>query len=181
MIRYINSLLGVAAVILFVIHGMTMGLFLAGYLDYSPTRKYWGYALLICIILHAIISMMLVVFTDGKRKHMVYFKKNVGAHSQRILGIVAAILIYRHMAAYGYVNEAGIYILKEPTIATFITEVLMAIVVGTHIVLSLPKAAITLGVISKQEEMKNQRNLAYTIFFLVEFVSLYGLCKYFLG
>ncbi|WP_312648549.1 hypothetical protein [Aminipila sp.] len=181
MIRYINSLLGVAAVILFVIHGITMGLFLAGYLDYSPTRKYWGYALLVCVILHGILSMMLVIFADGKRKHLAYLKKNAGAHSQRILGIIAAVLIYRHMAAYGYVNEAGIYIFKEPTLTTFISEVLMAIVVGAHIVLSLPKAAITLGVITKQEEMKNQRNLAYTIFFLVESVSLYGLYKYFLG
>ncbi|WP_312091405.1 hypothetical protein [Aminipila sp.] len=181
MIRYINSLLGVAAVFFFTVHGITMGLFLAGYLDYSPTRKYWGYALLVCVILHGILSMMLVIFADGKRKHTAYFKKNAGTHAQRILGIISAILIYRHMAAYGYVNEAGIYIFREPTFSRFITEFTMALVVGAHIVLSLPKAAITLGVITSQEEMKNQRNLAYMIFFIVESVAFYGLYQYFLG
>ncbi len=85
------------------------------------------------------------------------------------------------MAAYGYVNEAGIYIFREPTFSRFITEFTMALVVGAHIVLSLPKAAITLGVITSQEEMKNQRNLAYMIFFIVESVAFYGLYQYFLG
>lgn len=181
MIRYINSLLGVFAVVLFVIHSITMGLFLAGYLDYSPTRKYWGYALLVCVILHGVLSMMLVIFSDGKRKYLVYYKENIGAHTQRALGIIAAILIYMHMAAYGYVNEAGEYIVKEPTVIRFITESALAIVVGGHIVLSLPKASITLGVITTPEEMKRQRNLAYIIFAIVETVALYGLYRYFLA
>lgn len=179
MIRFINSLLGVSAVILFVIHAVSMGLFLAGYLEYFPTRKYWGYALLVCVILHGLLSMMLVIFSDGKRKYLAYYKENIGVHLQRILGIVAAILIYIHMSGYGYINEAGIYILKEPTISKFITEVVMAIVVGGHIVLSLPKAAITLGVITTSEQLKSQRNLAYMIFLLVESVAIYGLFRYF--
>ncbi|QHI72746.1 hypothetical protein [Aminipila terrae] len=180
MIRCINAWLGAAAVALFTIHGITMGLFLAGYLDYSPTRKYWGYALLICIILHGVISLMLVIFADGKRKSFVYFKENRKTHLQRILGIIGAVLICHHMVAYGYVNAAGVYILKEPSFTTFITEAAMAVVLGAHIVLSLPKAAITLGMIKTQKEIKLQTNLAYILFFMVESIVLYGLCSYFL-
>lgn len=180
MIRYINSLLGVAAALLFSIHAITMGLFLAGYLQYEPTRKYWGYALLVCVILHGLLSMMLVMFADGRRKYFAYFKKNIGIHTQRILGILTAALIYRHMAAYGYINEVGIYVIKEPTISRFITELIMAIIVGGHIVLGLPKAAITLGTIKSSEEIKSQRNLAYMIFFLVEAIAINGLVRYFI-
>jgi succinate dehydrogenase/fumarate reductase cytochrome b subunit len=158
-----------------------MGLFLANYLPYSSMWSYWGYALLLCTILHAVLSIFLVTLGDGKKKKIGYMKQNAGAYAQRIFGIVMIILIYLHMSAYGYINENGAYILKEPTKLTFIAEVLLVLIAGGHIVLSLPKAAITLGMITQESEYKKYKNLSYMIFFVVAGISLNGLFSYFLG
>ncbi|MBN7774355.1 hypothetical protein [Clostridium aminobutyricum] len=181
MIRTINSFLGLASILLFCIHGISMGLFLAGYFPYSHTRAYWGYALLLCVILHAILSLFLITLGDGKKKQFSYVKQNAGSYIQRILGILMIALIYLHMSAYGYINEDGAYLLKEPDKSTFVTQVLLVLVAGAHLLLSFPKSAITLGMINNESEYKNYKNLSYMIFFIVVGISLNGLWRYFLG
>lgn len=181
MIRTINSILGFVSILLFCIHGITMSFFLAGYLPYSHTRIYWGYALLVCVILHGILSLFLITLGDGKKKQISYLKQNAGSYLQRILGILMIVLIYFHMSAYGSTNEEGIYVLKEPDKITFVTQALLTLVAGAHITLSFPKSAITLGMVSSEAEYQNYKNLSYMIFFIIVGMSLYSMWKYFLG
>lgn len=179
MIRFVNGLLGAAAAILFAIHSISMGMVLAGYIQYSYSLKYWAYALLVCLILHAVISIALVVFETGKNRIDRYAKVNAGIHLQRISGIILIVLVYFHMNAYGYLSDDGVYILKEPTMTGFLSQVALALIAGFHMVTGLPKSMISLGCIRDAKEMKAQKNFVYMVFFIVEAVAIYGACIYF--
>lgn len=179
MIRTINGLLGAVATILFAIHGISMGLFLAGYLPYVYERKYWGYALLVCVILHAVIGMALTFFEKGKTKADRYAKANKGTHAQRVLGVLAIFAIAGHMNAYGYFTDEWVYILNEPTTFGFIKQVAVALVVGLHVMIGFPKSMITVGHIRNPQELKNQKNFVYMLVFATWAVAIYGACNYF--
>lgn len=179
MIRTVNGLLGAAATILFGIHGISMGLFLAGYLPYSYTRKYWGYALLVCVVLHAVISIALVIFEKGKNKGDKYAKANKESHIQRVLGIITIVFIALHMNAYGYFTEDWVYIVKEATMAGFAAQVGLALLAGLHLMIGFPKSMISLGYIREPKDLKSQKNFAYMLVFATWFVAIYGACNYF--
>ena len=179
MIRTINGLLGVVAVILFGIHGISMGMFLAGYLPYVYERKYWGYALLVCVILHAVISISLTIFETGKNKVDRYAKINKESHIQRALGVLTVVAIAGHMNAYGYFTDEWVYILNEPTTFGLIKQIAIALVAGLHLMIGFPKAMISVGYIRNPQEIKNQKNFVYMLVFATWFAAIYGACNYF--
>lgn len=179
MIRTINGMLGAIAVLLFGVHGISMGLFLAGYLPYIYERKYWGYALLVCVILHAVISITVTAFETGKNKVDKYVKLNKESHIQRVLGVAAIFVIAGHMNAYGYFTDEWVYILKEPTNFGLVKQIAIAVVVGLHLLIGFPKAMISIGYIRNPQEIKSQKNFVYMLVCATWFAAVYGACNYF--
>ncbi len=130
-----------------------MSLFLLGILSFSPDRKPWAYLFAALLIIHGLLSLGLAV-KKYLRPHRIYPLLNRTFILQITLGIIVLVLLGLHMISFGYITHSGEYVLRELHITTYLLQLGIIIAVGLHCFISLPKAGITLGLITKQNRIR---------------------------
>ncbi len=152
MLRILNSLLTLPLICLFWIHSIPQSLFLLGYLPFSPDRKLWAYLFAALLLLHGLISLALAL-QKYRRPHRIYPAQNKGFLLQITMGILILVLFALHAVSFGYTTSAGEYILRDPQITILLLQITLTIAAGLHCLISIPKACVTLGLLTREQHM----------------------------
>lgn len=126
MLRKINSILTIPIFVLFAVHLILMLGLLTGFIGFNPDFKMISFALAAFVLVHALFGIYFAferIFLR-KRGHKFYPKENKLFRVQLISGIVMLILVFLHTTAYGYTNAEGIFVLRDPSVFYYITELL---------------------------------------------------------
>lgn len=152
-LKKINAALGLLSILCMLIHlGYTIFSYLTFY--YNPTlRNMTAYPFMVLVCLHAVFGMM-TVFTnsDGTRLDL-YPKQNLATILQRLTAALIFPLLIIHIKTNSLLIAVNGQILI--VLLLFIAELLFFAVVITHVVLSLTKGLVTLGLLTSREKQKN--------------------------
>jgi hypothetical protein len=69
------------------------------------------------------------------------------------MGILILVLLALHAVSFGYTTSAGEYILRDPQITTLLLQITLTIAAGLHCLISIPKACVTLGLLTREQHM----------------------------
>ena len=143
--RKINGIIAMAALALFVVHGVLGALNLMTVA--TVIVKALSHTMLALIIVHALISVGLTVksVTTAVKTRAPYFKQNRLFWARRISGALILILIFFHTTAFGY-TSGGVFRLVPFDIFRLITQILFLLSVAVHIITNVKPMLITFGV-----------------------------------
>jgi hypothetical protein len=140
-LRKLNAVFSLICTILILDHSIFLSIWMVTRGGIEKTENPLPRILVICMILHAVISITLGILghkNAEKRKCNTYAKENRQTIIQRISGILIIILIVFHIA--GAINHF------QPKILHAIIHPVFFIVVLAHVAVSTSKAFITLGI-----------------------------------
>jgi hypothetical protein len=182
MLRKINSILTVPIFVLFAVHLILMSGLLTGFVGFNPDFKKIGFALAALVLVHSLFGIYFAferIFLR-KRGQKAYPKENKLFRFQLISGIVMLILVFLHTTAYGYTNAEGIFVLRDPSVFYYITECLLALFVCAHSAVSVPRMAITFGLIKEGKGLLNIVKVSTAVFALVFIFAVFIFSTYYL-
>ena len=182
MLRKINSILTIPIYILFAAHLILMSGLLTGFVGFNPDFKIISFALAALVLVHSLFGIYFAferIFLK-KRGQKVYPKENKLFRFQLISGIVMLILVFLHTTAYGYTNAEGIFVLRDPSLFYYITECLLALFVCAHSAVSVPRMAITFGLIKEGKGLLNIVKVSTAVFALVFIFAVFIFSTYYL-
>lgn len=146
--KTLNSILSFIIVICLIDHVTMMSLLLSGLISYSPALKISGYVSLCMIIFHAVYGFV-CIYKGSRGKAPAensYWYQNKTMAVQRISAIAMVLLILLHTA--GKITSLSVYgFVMNKHIAGLMFLWLLAFCVALHIWLSIPKAAVSIGLI----------------------------------
>ena len=173
-INAILSLLTVAA--LFVHIGYTVFAYLTLY--YNPTLKnLMSYPFMILTCLHAVLSMVTMMFFSDGSKLDLYPQQNVETIIQRVSAVLIIPLLILHLNTFSLMQscaESGnwvVYVLLTVAQTLFYAASLL------HVAFSVPRALITLGRISTEEQKKKADRIVRIVCAVVFVVSAFAVIK----
>ena len=180
MLRYLNSLLGAACVLLLLAHILWAAALLAGFIGYTPFIGRIGWAFMVCLVLHGLLSVYLFTIPDRPAPRFPYPRSNAGAWAQRISGIAMILLIIPHlMEAYGHVTLSGWYLPKEPTAARYVLEALLLLAVTVHLWQGLSRLPVSLGLLRDEKSLDRWKRGLKAAVAVVTLLVLAALTRYF--
>ena len=143
--RKLNAIITVLIIILFIDHGIMGGFLLTGL--GTPNIIIGGYIMMAIVLVHVIIGVKLTIDTISaqKKSGTWYPKENRLFWARRISGFAVIIFLAFHMMAFG-AGRGDIARLGEFTTFKMITQVLMVITIGIHIISNVRPMLITLGI-----------------------------------
>lgn len=153
MLRKINSLLTIPTLILAMVHIFLTSLVLTGVVGFTPWFTYVNNSLLFIVAVHVVISVLLLFGKILGRGHR-YIPQNKVHFIQMFSGILMVVFVIIHMSAYGFVAPDGTFVLRAPSLSYYITECLLILSVSVHFMVSIPRLAISLGLIKEKSGMK---------------------------
>jgi len=178
--RQANILLSCLCALLLLLHTIPVGLVLLGVMDFAPWIGVINMVLLIVMMIHAVLSLILVIpklKASGR-----YVRENAGVWIQRLLGLGALIFSMFHRGAFGHTDAAtGQYIQAAPTLGAFALQLLLAWALAIHLAIGAPKAALALGFIAGEGDMGRARRISWTACGLLLGYMTLAFFIYFLG
>ncbi len=159
--RYINAVLALFLAVFYAAHGVWEGLFLLGFTGYSGIAHIFGMVIFTILIVHAVISLLLVFVFDGRNRPVIYPRSNAAVYLQRITGIIVIVLVYLHITFYNAPFSGPM-------------NILMVVLLGIHIGVSLPRAAVTLGLVGSDSGMKIFQAASWAASILIMIVTILG-------
>lgn len=180
MLRYINSLLGAACVLLLLAHILWAAGLLLGFIGYTPFIGRIGWAFLVCLTLHALVSVYLLLIHDRPRPRSPYPCSNRGVWVQRISGVAMIALIIPHISeAYGHVTASGWFLPHQPRAGRYILEAALLLAVLLHLWQSLPKLPVSFGLLRDGKSLARWRRGLRIAVALLGILVLAALTRYF--
>lgn len=139
-LRKINSYLSLATTALFVIHLSIMCLLLSMVIPYMQWYKASSFLLLIVTVAHAVLSTILLFMKtkENDQRHM-FWNNNTTTLMLRILGFLMLVMTFLHVK-----DGANMFMYQVAYIA----------VASGHLVLSFPRALLTIGKVKSEEVYK---------------------------
>lgn len=182
MLRKINSLLTIPIFLLFIVHLILMGGLLTGLLGFYPDLKLFGQLLTPFVLLHAAFGILFLIqrIVCKKRGQNVYPKPNTIFRVQLLSGIAMLILVLVHTTAYGYVGADGSFVLRAPSLLYFILESLLALTICIHCAVSLPRMAVTFGLIKNKLGLIKTVKTSMKIFAVIFLIAEIAYCIYYI-
>lgn len=158
MLRYVNSALGAACLLLLLGHLLWGAALLFGIIGYTPLIARLGWALLVCLILHALLSLYLVFIQDRPRPRFPHARANSGAWVQRLSGLALLLLLIPHVVrGYGHMTMSGFFLPDPPTVGRYLMESLLLLAVALHLEQSLSKLTLSLGLLRDERSLEGWR------------------------
>lgn len=143
--RRLNGILAMAALALFVVHGILGAL---NMMDIAPiVSKILSHIMLTLIIAHAAIAVGLTVrsVVIMAKTKAPYVRQNRLFWARRISGVLILALIFFHTTAFG-TTSGGVFRLVPFDVFRLITQILFLLSVAVHIITNVKPVLITLGV-----------------------------------
>ena len=174
-LKKINAVLGLATSIFLIIHsGFSAYCYAAFY--YNPVLKYvFAVPLAICVSLHAALGMLAVTMqSDGTGKQM-YYGLNRETSIQRISAALIFPLLIIHLYTFRLIQLSAGRVLPFGLI--LLSEVLFYAAVYTHVAVSVPRAFITLGLLSDIKKKQSIDRAMYIICAACFAVCVIAVCR----
>ena len=134
-----NTILSVLMLLIFMIHGSSVGKILA-----------WiGVGIL---VVHTVMGTVLTVQSLRAAKHSgkMYLKQNAIFWARRASGMAILILLFFHIGLFGKVQN-GTYILFPFTTVKMVTQLLFVAAIFIHVFINIRPLLVSLGIISYKE------------------------------
>ena len=154
------ALLSILLMLVHIVYGIFM--YLTGY--YNPgllEALSWPFCAAVC--LHAVFGMLTVFLQpDGTRMDL-YPKKNLRTILQRVSAALIFPLLILHIYTFGLMSEFAQQGKKGLILLLLLAEILFFAVIITHVAVSLTKAFITLGWLTREQTQKRIDRVVYVI------------------
>ena len=174
-IKKVNAVLGLLSIVFMIIHiGYSVFCYLTMYYN-EMLKMVTAVPFMVLVCLHAICGMSTLFFnSDGTRMNL-YPKKNMGTILQRLCAALMFPLLILHLFTFNIMkNAAGngnmwvIYLM-------FVVEILFFACVITHVVISLSKGLVTLGLLTSPSTQKTLDRVMYIIGAVVFVIAVYAI------
>jgi len=150
--KLIVSILGLVCLILFDIHAIYASGLMLGIFSYSPYIKKLGVCLMVCLLIHASLSLPFVVFRFVKSRK-IYARLNFYAIVQYTAGILIIVFLFYHT----------FYLAHKPDIVKLLIIIFTAAATGIHMFTGLAKSFVTLGLVREENGMKTAKTISFFI------------------
>lgn len=178
-LKKINAVLGLSIIAALICHGGTMTYSLITYWYNYTICKFFAYAAVVLMILHALMSICVFFFLhDGSS--ISYSRLNASTLIQRVTAVLMIIFIHFHTTAYAHM-ATGESLSAGKTFFVLITEYIYILSVFLHTAVSFSKALITLGLISSTKTARRVDKAAYIICGVFALGALYEITAFFVG
>ncbi len=147
MIRKINAFLGLALIILLLIHGVSGAFVLIGIIPGgNQIRAYITKAMMVCFILHGLIGIKLTIDTlkTNKKNGALYLKDNKVFWIRRISGLAMILFVIDHIVLFQG-KQGEVFRLTLFGRARLITSLLLVLTVCVHVVSNIRPLMVAFG------------------------------------
>ena len=165
-IKKINAILSLLLFLLLLIHIIYQMIAYIMFLYQPVVTKLLGYAVIVPMLCHAILSVINVLFLHDSRT-ILYKKANAVTCLQRISAVIMVLLLPAH------VDSFSLYDMTAGTGAFFVSaaiQILFYAAVLIHVAASFSKSLVTLGLLGDYRKMKTIDRIMYavcTVLFIV--------------
>ena len=175
-----NACISLVTVFLLIVHVLYQAFAFLFFFHNPVISAVFGYSLAACMVAHAVLSVICVVFFHDSKK-ITYAKLNSKTLLQRISAGAIVLLLAPHITLFSLLSKVGG---KGPfAILIYSLDVLFYLAIFTHVPISFPKALITLGLLSDPKKLKGIEIFMYVLctilFFGMSVLTVYTLSKLF--
>ena len=176
-LKKVNAVLGLLSILFMLLH---MGYSAFAYLTfyYNPTLKLLtAIPFMVLACLHAVCGMLTLSLQEDGGRMDLYPRLNIQTVLQRVSAALIFPLLILHLNIYSLMQacaERGQTALIYLLIAA---ELIFFAVVVTHVVLSLSRGLITLGILSSRQRQLTLDRVVYVIGALVFLIAAYAVVR----
>ena len=172
--KKVNACITWIIMLLFYSHLIVMSYSLAtGWYDYNICKTL-ARATGIVISIHAILSIIVVLFLHDGVKVGYYAKRNIKTIIQRATAIIIMIFVHLHVKAFRFIVE-GIHLSTADKTFILVTEIIFFGANFLHLAVSFSKSLITMGQLRSDAKEKLINKIVLVINVMLMFVATISL------
>lgn len=196
MVKKIHSALSLLLCVLLLVHLVITGHLMTSTIHMRLGFIILGYVLLFVLIAHLLLTFIPMLLNHDGNKKKAYTKLNLKCYIQRISGVAIIALIHPHLKAFvkpdsplsngnwteklaiAFSNPSMEIVPPEPitmgNIYFFIMMVLLIVFCCVHIIISIPKALVGLGVIVEEKSLARVEKICCVIVSAIGAFGIWG-------
>ena len=158
-----SAVLGLLSILLMLAH-IVFGIFMYLTMYYNPVlTKVLSWPFFAAVCLHAVFGMLSVFLQEDGTRMDLYPKKNLRTILQRVSAALIFPLLVLHIKNHELMRECSQQGQKGLVLLLMLAEILFFAVIITHVAVSLTKAFITMGWLTREQTMKRIDRVVYVI------------------